>query len=160
MKILLDNGHGEETPGKCSPVWPDGSRLREYEFARDIVRRIFDRLHARGVVAEIVVPELRDVPLYVRSNRVNGICDVAGKSNCLLVSVHANAGGGTGWEAHTCLGDSMSDRYSAPVSYTHLTLPTILRVLMSLVHVLLYKKKKKLRNLGNTSSLTDHADSG
>ena len=40
MKILLDNGHGEETPGKCSPVWPDGSRLREYEFARDIVRRI------------------------------------------------------------------------------------------------------------------------
>lgn len=59
MKILLDNGHGEETPGKCSPVWPDGSRLHEYEFARDIVRRIFDRLHARGVVAEIVVPELR-----------------------------------------------------------------------------------------------------
>lgn len=77
------------------------------------MRRIFDRLHARGVVAEIVVPELRDVPLYVRANRVNGICDVAGKSNCLLVSVHANAGGGTGWEAHTCLGDSMSDRYSA-----------------------------------------------
>ena len=32
MKILLDNGHGEETPGKCSPEWPDGSRLREYEF--------------------------------------------------------------------------------------------------------------------------------
>ena len=113
MKILLDNGHGEETPGKCSPEWPDGSRLREYEFARDIVRRIFDRLHARGVVAEIIVPERRDVPLYVRANRVNGICDVAGKSNCLLVSVHANAGGGTGWEAHTYLGDSMSDRYSA-----------------------------------------------
>ena len=113
MKILLDNGHGEETPGKCSPVWPDGSCLREYEFARDIVRRVFDRLHARGVVAEIIVPELRDVPLYVRANRVNGICDVAGKENCLLVSVHANAGGGTGWEAHTYLGDSMSDRYSA-----------------------------------------------
>ena len=52
MKILLDNGHGEETPGKCSPVWPDGSRLREYEFARDIVRRIFDRLHARELRLE------------------------------------------------------------------------------------------------------------
>lgn len=26
MKILIDNGHGAETPGKCSP---DG-RLREY----------------------------------------------------------------------------------------------------------------------------------
>ncbi len=28
MKILIDNGHGTETPGKCSP---DG-RLREYAY--------------------------------------------------------------------------------------------------------------------------------
>lgn len=113
MKILLDNGHGENTPGKCSPKWPDGSCLYEYEFARDIVRRISDQLHAKGIVAEIIVPELQDVPLYVRANRVNDICDATGKFNCLLVSVHANAGGGTGWEAHTYIGDSVSDRYSA-----------------------------------------------
>ena len=31
--ILLDNGHGENTPGKKSP---DGS-LKEYAYARDIV---------------------------------------------------------------------------------------------------------------------------
>lgn len=113
LKIILDNGHGEDTPGKCSPEWPNGSCLREYEFARDIVRRIFDLLYARGIIAEIIVPELRDVPLYVRANRVNDICNVVGAANCLLVSVHANAGGGTGWEAHTYLGDSMSDRYSS-----------------------------------------------
>lgn len=113
LKILLDNGHGEDTPGKRSPVWPDGSCLREYEFARDIVRRIFDGLHAKGVVAEIVVHERSDVPLYVRANRVNATCEVTGKDNCLLVSVHANAGGGTGWEAHTYLGDSEADHYSA-----------------------------------------------
>lgn len=113
LKIILDNGHGEDTPGKRSPVWPDGSQLREFEFARNIVRRIFDRLHSRGILAEIIVPERNDVPLYVRANRVNDICNVVGKDNCLLVSVHANAGGGTGWEAHTYLGDSMSDRYSA-----------------------------------------------
>lgn len=34
MKILIDNGHGKETPGKRSPVWPDGSQLYEYEFNR------------------------------------------------------------------------------------------------------------------------------
>lgn len=113
MKIILDNGHGEETLGKCSPVWPDGIRLYEYEFNRDIVRRIFGRLYSRGILADIIVPERNDVPLYVRANRANDICNVAGKDNCLLVSVHANAGGGTGWEAHTYLGDSMSDRYSA-----------------------------------------------
>lgn len=30
MKILIDNGHGSNTPGKCSP---DG-RLREYSYVR------------------------------------------------------------------------------------------------------------------------------
>jgi hypothetical protein len=32
--ILLDNGHGVNTPGKCSPKKEDGSRFREYKFAR------------------------------------------------------------------------------------------------------------------------------
>lgn len=32
MKVLLDNGHGAETPGKRSP---DG-RLQEYAYAREI----------------------------------------------------------------------------------------------------------------------------
>ena len=36
MKILIDNGHGENTPGKRSP---DGS-LREYAYAREIADRI------------------------------------------------------------------------------------------------------------------------
>lgn len=37
VKILLDNGHGYDTPGKRSPIWPDGSQLFEWEFNRDIV---------------------------------------------------------------------------------------------------------------------------
>ena len=39
VKILLDNGHGYDTPGKRSPIWPDGSQLFEWEFNRDIVSR-------------------------------------------------------------------------------------------------------------------------
>jgi len=35
MKILIDNGHGSNTPGKCSP---DG-RLREYSYTREIAGR-------------------------------------------------------------------------------------------------------------------------
>ena len=30
MKVLLDNGHGENTPGKRSPKWSDGSQLFEW----------------------------------------------------------------------------------------------------------------------------------
>ena len=36
MKILIDNGHGEDTKGKCSP---DG-RLKEYAYTREIASRI------------------------------------------------------------------------------------------------------------------------
>jgi hypothetical protein len=40
MKILIDNGHGENTPGKRSPVWEDGVQLFEWEYAREIARRV------------------------------------------------------------------------------------------------------------------------
>lgn len=36
MKILIDNGHGKETPGKRSP---DG-RLKEYAYTREIADRV------------------------------------------------------------------------------------------------------------------------
>ena len=43
---ILDNGHGGmidgvyQTPGKRSPVWPDGTQLFEGEFNRAIVDRL------------------------------------------------------------------------------------------------------------------------
>lgn len=51
MKILIDNGHGRATAGKRSPVWPDGKQLFEYEFNRDIARRMHEALTARGPTA-------------------------------------------------------------------------------------------------------------
>ena len=46
MKILIDNGHGRATAGKRSPVWPDGKQLFEYEFNRDIARRVHEAARA------------------------------------------------------------------------------------------------------------------
>ena len=37
---LLDNGHGETTPGKRSPIFDDGRQLFEYEFNRAVVTRM------------------------------------------------------------------------------------------------------------------------
>ena len=56
MKILLDNGHGEETAGKRSP---DGS-FREYAWAREIARRIETELKNRGYDVQRIVPEEQD----------------------------------------------------------------------------------------------------
>ena len=93
--ILLDNGHGKDTPGKRSPVWSDGSQLFEYEFNRDIVKRIAKSLIDLGIQNVILVPELRDISLSERVIRANKY------DNALLLSIHANAGGGNGWEAYT-----------------------------------------------------------
>ena len=112
MKILIDNGHGENTAGKRSPMWPDGTELREWEFNRDIAQRVFFALQRHGVDVELIVKEDIDVPLSERCNRVNQIAKAVGKNNCLLVSIHANAGGGTGWEAFTSVGETRSDKFA------------------------------------------------
>lgn len=96
MKILVDNGHGVETPGKRSP---DG-RLREYQYCRDIAAALVERLRAAGYDAQLLVPEIRDVPLNkgtdTRVKRVNNICAQLGAANVLLVSIHNNAAGSKG----------------------------------------------------------------
>lgn len=112
MKILIDNGHGMETPGKCSP---DGL-FREYAYTREIAARIVSRLVMLGYDAELLVPESRDVPLRTRCRRANMICNAMGKENVLLVSVHVNAASSdgqwhnaSGWSAYTTEGVTSAD---------------------------------------------------
>ena len=89
MKILIDNGHGKETPGKCSP---DG-RLKEYAYTREIADRLVTGLQNEGIDAQRIVPGENDVALFERVRRVNAI----GK-DAILVSIHCNAmGSGVGW---------------------------------------------------------------
>lgn len=92
MIVLIDNGHGKDTPGKCSP---DG-RLREYSYCRDIARRVSRQLSLRGIDARLLVPEAGDTPLKERVRRVNGVVQKAGAENVLLVSIHNNAAGADG----------------------------------------------------------------
>lgn len=56
--VILDNGHGIDTPGKRSPVWSDGTQLFEYEFTRDIVGKISEWLKFGGISHCILVPEV------------------------------------------------------------------------------------------------------
>lgn len=111
MIVILDNGHGQETAGKRSPLWNDGKQLFEYEFNRDVVKRITLQLHSQQIPYRVLVPELSDIGLTERVRRANEI--YAQDKDAFLVSIHANAGGGTGWEAHTSPGTTKSDEYSA-----------------------------------------------
>ena len=98
MKILIDNGHGANTPGKCSP---DG-RLREYAWSRECAKRLVAALKKKGYDAELITPEASDVKLQTRVSRVNNICKAVGARNCLLVSIHNNASGSDGKWKDAC----------------------------------------------------------
>lgn len=110
MVVIIDNGHGVDTKGKCSPVWADGSKLWEYEFNRDIAARIAYRCKCNGIPFKMLVTEMHDVSLAERVRRANAIYE--SDKDAFLVSIHANAGGGTGWEVWTSVGYTKSDVYA------------------------------------------------
>jgi N-acetylmuramoyl-L-alanine amidase len=114
MKILIDNGHGMETPGKRSPIWSDGTQLFEWKYTREIAKRVSDELKKYGIDAERIVSEDNDISLSERCKRANAIAEKFGVANCLLISIHNNAANGKaqGWEIHTYLGSSKSDEYA------------------------------------------------
>ena len=113
MKVLIDPGHGIDTPGKRSP---DGLFL-EYLWNRQVADMLLERLVSMGIDASLVVTETNDVTLRNRVNRVNTICNKIGASNVLLVSIHANAAGNgsswmnaKGWSCYTSKGKTKSDQ--------------------------------------------------
>ena len=115
MKILIDNGHGANTPGKRSP---DG-RFRESKYNREIAVAVVEHLKLRGYDAEQLVPEEEDISLEERARRANCITCQIGRpvTDTFLVSIHVNAAGNgkkwlnaTGWCAYTYYGHSESDK--------------------------------------------------
>lgn len=110
--FLYDNGHGLETPGKCSPNWELGI-LQEAEYVRRLVAEIKKR---RPNLVRILVPETTDVPLNQRCVRANRLAHNYSLTNYLYVSMHLNAAlkpnTGTGYEVFTFTGQSASDEYA------------------------------------------------
>lgn len=93
MKVLIDNGHGENTLGKCSP----DKRLMEWAYTREIADMVVTGLLKRGIDAERIVRENMDVSLSERCRRANDIYRETGR-NAILVSIHCNAAGnGSDW---------------------------------------------------------------
>jgi len=71
MKIILDAGHGIDTPGKCSP---DGV-FREYKWAREQATLIKELLEAEGYdVTYICEGVEKDTKLGTRVSMINKIC--------------------------------------------------------------------------------------
>jgi N-acetylmuramoyl-L-alanine amidase len=106
--ILLDAGHGGciaghyQTSGKRSPIWEDGSVLYEGEFNRSIKARLKEMFQLEGVDYVDINPQDTDLSLEDRVDFANEY------RNSVYVSIHANAGGGTGCEVFTAVNCSGS----------------------------------------------------
>lgn len=113
MKILIDNGHGSNTPGKCFP----DRRYHEWSYTRQIAAAIVRQLKYAGYDADLLVPEDYDVSLRTRVERANTWCRQLGKKNVCLISIHTNAAGNgrqwmtaRGWCCYTSRGQTAGDR--------------------------------------------------
>jgi N-acetylmuramoyl-L-alanine amidase len=112
LAVIWDNGHGStingeyQTPGKRSPEWDQGV-LYEGVANRWIVQDCIKRMDYARLPYYHVSPELEDIGLIERVNRANKIYEK--NKNVYGISVHFNAGGGTGWEIFTSPGETKSD---------------------------------------------------
>ena len=119
MIILLDNGHGGiidstyQTEGKQSPLWDNGKQLFEGEFNRSIVNRLIEKLQLHNIKYVNITPEYTDIPLEERVYRANQY----DPNNSLFISIHANAGMGSGFEAYTYYNASSKSHKFASIIY-------------------------------------------
>ena len=121
IRVLVDSGHGSNTPGKGSPYSLTGVKpalkFKEWEWTREIADMLVSALQDIGIEAKRLVPETYDISLIERVKRTNEECKKLGKDNVILVSIHNNALGmgdawhnnATGWSAWTSVGQTKSD---------------------------------------------------
>jgi len=118
MIILIDKGHGGfidgvyQTAPKKMYEFESGEVAYEGRLNRQIGDKLLARLKAEGIKCIDICPTEMDIPLSTRVNIINEYCNKYGASNCLLISLHGNAGKGTGFEIWTSPGQTKSDEYA------------------------------------------------
>jgi len=92
--VILDAGHGSETEGKRTPLFPDNTFMHENEFNRSVIRKI-DLLLEKYENIDVIftATEKYDISLAERVQRANNYYE-SNKylyDKIVLISVHANA---------------------------------------------------------------------
>jgi len=118
MIYLIDSGHGGIVNGKyvtapakmythpgCPPFYEGVSN-------RVIKKKLFERLDKRSINYFDLCPTENDISLTERVANANKYSKKYGKQNCIVISLHSNSGGGTGFEIFTSPGFTMADNYA------------------------------------------------
>ncbi len=114
---ILDAGHGGMINGKYVTA-PDkmyehspSEIFYEGVFNRQIKDSLMYELRRNHITAIDIVSTSLDVPLDARV----GIANIYHRkySNCVGISLHSNAGKGSGFEVHTSMRETRSDKFAA-----------------------------------------------
>lgn len=131
--VILDDGHGTDTGGKRTPIFENGTFMKENSFNKEVVMLIYNKLkNMNNIDVAFTASENYDVPLNTRIKRANQAWkdhqNYFGKENskCILISVHANAYGsgksfnsGKGVETYCC-SSPPAERVLATIIHKHL----------------------------------------
>lgn len=118
LTVILDAGHGKETPGKRSPKLDDGRQLIEWKFTREVCNKIYCLLQSEGIKCIIANRDDKDYKLSERAKNINNLYNKEKKLGHLavMISVHGNAAGNGdwenahGWEVFSTKGTTNSDK--------------------------------------------------
>jgi N-acetylmuramoyl-L-alanine amidase len=118
LTVILDAGHGKETPGKRSPKLDNGNRLFEWKFTREICNKIYCLLQSEGIKCIVANRDDVDYKLSERATRINNLYNKEKKHGhlAIMISVHGNAAGSGdwktayGWEVFSTKGTTNSDK--------------------------------------------------
>lgn len=116
--ILIDSGHGGMIDGQYqtapSKMYMHNNGDIAYEgVINRLVKEMLMELYRQNNIRFLDVSsgEL-DIPLKTRCEVINTYSKKYGPANCLLISLHMNAGKGTGFEIWTSPGETASDEYA------------------------------------------------
>lgn len=120
ITILLDEGHYEGCPGKRSPQFEDGTQFFEWEYCRELGRRIKEECDSLGIKCIRTTNKDVEVSLTKRADHINNLFRKEKKlgRTALLISLHANAASNgawsnaTGWEVFTTEKTTNSDKFA------------------------------------------------
>lgn len=105
--VCLNDGHGlkpSPTPGKRTPNIPGIGVIYENQFNRAVIGLLDKELKRCGFQTILSAPTDIDTPLISRTNLANS------KKADIFVSVHYNAGGGSGVESYYFPGSKEGER--------------------------------------------------
>lgn len=90
-RVYLCDGHGNNTSGKRTPTYSNGTYIRENTFNKAVVKLLVNTLKYQGISPLEVAPEDTDTALATRTNRANADYKKKAFSDYIYCSIHYNA---------------------------------------------------------------------